>query len=105
MKDKIHPKYVETTVRCACGFEYKTYSTRENIKLDICSQCHPFYTGKTKMIDTAGRVERFRRRFGETKGSKILTVKEKEKQAADQKADARRRVARKKITSTTKPKK
>ncbi|MBN2379057.1 50S ribosomal protein L31 [candidate division WOR-3 bacterium] len=79
MKDKIHPKYVETTVKCACGFEYKTYSTRENIRVDICSQCHPYYTGKTKIIDAAGRVERYRRRFGETKGSEILTAKQKEK--------------------------
>jgi len=79
MKDKIHPKYAETTFKCACGFEYKTYSTRADIKVDICSQCHPYYTGKTKIIDAAGRVERFRRRFGETKGSKILTAKEKEK--------------------------
>jgi len=67
MKDKIHPKYVEATVQCACGFTYKTYSTREVIKVDICSQCHPFYTGKTKIIDSAGRVERYRTRVEKTK--------------------------------------
>lgn len=93
MKENIHPKYVETTVHCACGFEYKTYSTRENMKVDICSQCHPFYTGKSKIIDTAGRVERFRNRFGETKGTKILTAKEKEEleaKAAAEKAQAKK---------------
>lgn len=85
MKDKIHPEYVETTVRCACGFTYKTYSTRKEIKVDICSQCHPFFTGKTKIIDTAGRVERYRRRFGETKGSKVRTSKDKEKAKSEKK--------------------
>jgi large subunit ribosomal protein L31 len=86
MKEKIHPKYVETTVHCACGFTYKTYSTREKIRVDICSQCHPFYTGKTKIIDSAGRVERYRSRFGETKGTKIVTASEKEKLEAEAKA-------------------
>lgn len=86
MKDKIHPKYAEVTVHCACGFEYKTYSTREKIRLDICSHCHPFFTGKTKIIDKAGRVERFRSRFGETKGTKILTAKEKTELEAKQAA-------------------
>lgn len=92
MKD-IHPKYVETTIHCACGFTYKTYSTREVIKVDICSQCHPLYTGKTKIIDKAGRVERFRTRFGETKGSKIMTAKEKaelEARKAQEKAEAKK---------------
>ncbi len=78
MKDKIHPKYVEVLVHCACGNEYKTFSTKEIIRVDICSQCHPFFTGKSKILDKAGRVERFRTRFGETKGTKILTAKEKE---------------------------
>ncbi len=93
MKDKIHPKYVEVLVHCACGNEYKTYSTREKIRVDICSQCHPFFTGKTKILDTAGRVERFRTRFGETKGTKILTAKEKEAieaQEAAAKAEAKK---------------
>lgn len=79
MKKDIHPEYMETTIRCACGFTYKTYSTRKEMKVDICSQCHPFFTGKTKIIDTAGRVERYRRRFGETKGSKVRTAKDKAK--------------------------
>ena len=64
MKDKIHPKYVETTVTCGCGTTFKTRSTRPKIAVEICSQCHPFYTGKQKFVDTAGRVEKFRRRFG-----------------------------------------
>lgn len=98
MKENIHPKYVETTVHCACGYTYKTYSTKEKIKVDICSQCHPLYTGKTKIIDKAGRVERYRRRFGETKGSKILTAKEKAELEAKQAA------ARAEAKKATKPK-
>lgn len=86
MKEGIHPAYVEITIRCACGFTYKTYSTREKMKVDICSQCHPFYTGKTKIIDSAGQVERYRRRFGATKGSKIMTAREKAKLEAEKKA-------------------
>ena len=64
MKEKIHPKYVETTVTCGCGESFKTHSTKPTINVEICSQCHPFYTGKQKFVDTAGRVEKFRRRFG-----------------------------------------
>ena len=64
MKDKIHPKYMETTVTCGCGTTFKTRSTLPKIAIEICSQCHPFYTGKQKFVDTAGRVEKFRRRFG-----------------------------------------
>ncbi|TKJ44405.1 50S ribosomal protein L31 [candidate division TA06 bacterium B3_TA06] len=86
MKEKIHPKYVEGTIRCACGFTYKTYSTQEKMRVDICSQCHPFYTGKTKIIDSAGQVERYRRRFGETKATKILTASEKAKLEAEKAA-------------------
>ncbi len=64
MKEKIHPKYVETDVTCACGCAFKTRSTVPVIKVDICSNCHPFYTGKQKFVDTAGRVERFQKKFG-----------------------------------------
>ena len=63
MKEKIHPKYVETTVTCACGHTVKTRSTKKEIHVDICSQCHPFFTGKQKYVDTAGRVERFQKRY------------------------------------------
>ena len=64
MKEGIHPEYKETTVKCACGAEYKTRSTKENIRVDICSKCHPFFTGKQKLVDTAGRIDRFNKRYG-----------------------------------------
>lgn len=63
MKKDIHPRLHQTTVRCACGSEFTTGSTREKIRVEICSKCHPFFTGKQKLIDTAGRVERFRRKY------------------------------------------
>ncbi len=63
MKEGIHPEYKETTVKCACGAEYKTRSTKENIRVDICSKCHPFFTGKQKLVDTGGRVDRFNKRY------------------------------------------
>lgn len=63
MKEGIHPEYKETTVKCACGAEYKTRSTKENIRVDICSKCHPFFTGKLKLVDTGGRVDRFKKRY------------------------------------------
>ena len=68
MKPGIHPKYEEITARCSCGNEIKTYSTLcEDIHLEVCSRCHPFYTGKQKIVDTAGRVDRFTKRFGNRK--------------------------------------
>ncbi|MEA3297644.1 MAG: 50S ribosomal protein L31 [candidate division Zixibacteria bacterium] len=63
MKPGIHPEYHEVTVTCACGAKYLTRSTRKKISVEICSNCHPFFTGKQKLIDTAGRVERFRRKY------------------------------------------
>lgn len=63
MKKKIHPEYKETTIHCACGETIHTRSTKENIKTDICSKCHPFFTGQQKLIDSAGRVERFVKRY------------------------------------------
>ena len=63
MKQGIHPEYKDTVIRCACGEEYVTKSTKGNIKVDICSKCHPFYTGKQKLVDTGGRVEKFRKKF------------------------------------------
>jgi large subunit ribosomal protein L31 len=63
MKPDIHPKYQRLTVVCACGNSWETRSTRPSIHVEICSKCHPFYTGKQKLIDTAGRVERFQRRY------------------------------------------
>jgi large subunit ribosomal protein L31 len=63
MKQGIHPNYLETTISCACGEVIHTRSTKENLKVGICSKCHPFFTGKQKFIDTAGRVERFQKRY------------------------------------------
>ena len=63
MKSGIHPVYNELTVTCACGASYPTRSTRKEIKVEICSNCHPFFTGKQKLVDPAGRVERFRRKY------------------------------------------
>jgi large subunit ribosomal protein L31 len=63
MKEGIHPKYEKVVVRCACGAEFETRSTKEGIRLDICSNCHPFFTGKQKLVDTGGRVDRFNKRF------------------------------------------
>ena len=63
MKPGIHPKYEETTVTCACGNTFTTRSTRQNLRVDICSNCHPFYTGEQRIVDTAGQVDRFMRRL------------------------------------------
>jgi large subunit ribosomal protein L31 len=63
MKTGIHPEYFKTTVHCACGHEFETGSTVKEINIEICSQCHPFFTGKQKLVDSAGRVERFKRKY------------------------------------------
>ncbi len=63
MKKNIHPKYTETTIRCACGNEIEVGSTKTDIRVEICSKCHPFFTGKQKLVDTAGRIERFRKKY------------------------------------------
>ncbi len=63
MKKDIHPTFYVAKVRCACGNEFETGSTKESIRVEICSKCHPFFTGKQKLVDTAGRVERFRRKY------------------------------------------
>lgn len=64
MKAGLHPKYEMTTIKCACGNEIQTKSTVKNIEVEICSTCHPFYTGKQKLVDTAGRIERFNKKYG-----------------------------------------
>ena len=66
MKEGIHPDYKQTTITCACGEVIETGSTKENIQVEICSKCHPFFTGKQKLVDTGGRVEKFNRRFNRT---------------------------------------
>jgi large subunit ribosomal protein L31 len=63
MKEGIHPDYKVTSIHCACGEAWQIRSTKENVKLDICSNCHPFYTGKQKLIDTEGRVDKFRKKY------------------------------------------
>jgi len=67
VKKGIHPKYVDTTIVCACGNTVHTRSTKESIHVEICSKCHPFYTGKQKLVDSAGRVERFQKRYSNKK--------------------------------------
>jgi len=63
MKKDIHPTYHQTTLRCHCGSEFVSGSTKENISVEICSRCHPFYTGKQKLVDSAGRIERFLKKY------------------------------------------
>jgi len=63
MKDGIHPTYKATTIHCACGMSYVTRSTKENVRLDICSNCHPFFTGKQKLMDLEGRVDKFLKKY------------------------------------------
>ncbi|HEV8475113.1 MAG TPA: 50S ribosomal protein L31 [Methylomirabilota bacterium] len=63
MKAGIHPEYVDTTITCACGEVVRTRSTKPDIRVEVCSKCHPFFTGKQKFMDTAGRVERFQRKY------------------------------------------
>ncbi len=67
MKEKIHPKYFDTTITCMCGNVIHTRSTKQNIRVEICSSCHPFFTGKQKFIDSAGRVEKFQKRYAKKK--------------------------------------
>jgi large subunit ribosomal protein L31 len=69
MKEGIHPKYHKVLVTCACGNKFETHSTKSEIRLELCSACHPFFTGKQKLVDTAGRIERFQRRYGLDKGN------------------------------------
>ena len=64
MKAGIHPNYQPTTIRCACGAVIETGSTKQNITVEICSKCHPFYTGKQKLVDTSGRVDKFNKKYG-----------------------------------------
>ncbi|HEY8899109.1 MAG TPA: 50S ribosomal protein L31 [Chthoniobacterales bacterium] len=70
MRADIHPNYVDTVITCACGAAYRTRSTRDNLKIGICAACHPFFTGEQKFVDTAGRVEKFARRYGSVKATR-----------------------------------
>ena len=64
MKTDIHPTYTETTVSCSCGNSFVTRSTSDSVRVELCNECHPFYTGKQKLVDTGGRIDRFERRYG-----------------------------------------
>ncbi len=75
MKKDVHPEYQESLVTCACGNTFKTRSTKKEIRVEICSSCHPFFTGKQKFIDSAGRVEKFKKKFGDAKDLKIRSIK------------------------------
>jgi large subunit ribosomal protein L31 len=96
MREAIHPKYEESTVLCACGYTFKTRSTKPLIKLEICSNCHPFFTGKQKLIDTAGRVEKFQKRFAKTGGKTIVKMK------IEKKVPALRKTSGKVLTTSPK---
>ncbi len=78
MRKEIHPEYIETAVTCGCGNTFTTRSTKEKINVEICSSCHPFYTGKQKFVDTAGRIERFKKKWGGS-GMKDPAVKVEKK--------------------------
>ena len=91
MKAKIHPKYVACNVHCACGNTFVTRSTQTKLNVDICSSCHPFFTGKQKFVDTAGRVERFSKKFGtQTSESRRVAAKAAKAKASKTPAAAAR---------------
>jgi large subunit ribosomal protein L31 len=77
MQSSIHPKYHETTVHCGCGNTFQTRSTQKELKIDICSECHPFYTGKLKFIDTTGRIEKFTSKFKKGSYASLKPAKKK----------------------------
>ncbi len=76
MKENIHPKYFKTTATCACGATYEIGSTKENIRVDICSKCHPIFTGMAKLLDTEGRVERFKKKYA--KAAEAVKIRKEE---------------------------
>jgi large subunit ribosomal protein L31 len=75
MKPEIHPKYQQVNVHCACGEQWTTGSTKKDLRVDICSKCHPFFTGKQKLVDTAGRIDRFQRKYGTKTPAKAEAAK------------------------------
>lgn len=70
MKDGVHPKYVDCSVTCGCGETFKTHATVKELRIEICSKCHPFYSGKQKFVDAAGRVDKFLKKYGKTGAAK-----------------------------------
>ncbi len=99
MKEKIHPKYDFVEAVCACGNKFLTRSTAKTLKLDICAACHPFFTGKQKLLDTEGRVEKFNKRFASTSGK---TVTRKPKTEVKAKAKLANKAVLKKAASAKK---
>jgi large subunit ribosomal protein L31 len=91
MKKDIHPTYQDTKISCACGAVLEAGSTKENIEVEICSQCHPFYTGKKKMVDTTGRVDRFKKLAEKVKAKKESSKPAKVKKAKDSKKKAKKK--------------
>jgi len=93
MKSGIHPRYVTTQVTCGCGNKFVTRSTQPELKVDICNACHPFYTGKLKYVDTAGRIEKFQKKFASTgytslkRGKKAKQADQSAEQAVEQQAE------------------
>lgn len=85
MKSDIHPEYFVTQVRCGCGNTFETRSTRKELKVDICSACHPFYSGKLKFVDAAGRIEKFKNKFA---GGNYASLQKKAKPAPAKPAEA-----------------
>ncbi len=90
MKEGIHPEYKETVIKCACGATYATRSTKQNIHVEICSACHPFYTGKQKLVDTAGMVEKFQKKMAKKTGEVKRAKGKKAKAAAKEKVSAKK---------------
>jgi large subunit ribosomal protein L31 len=88
MRQDIHPEYVVATVHCSCGNTFQTRSTRSELRVEICSNCHPFYTGKQKLVDTGGRVERFQRRYAKQQQEQAEAAKVRQTRAARVAAEA-----------------
>ena len=85
MKEKIHPKYYKAATRCACGATYEIGSTKEEIHVDICSACHPLFTGKQKLLDTEGRVQKFKKKYANVKPQKKKPAKKKKRKTKKKK--------------------
>lgn len=90
MKPAIHPEYHEVTVHCACGATWQTRSTKKDLHLEICSNCHPFFTGRQKLIDTEGRVDRFTKKYGAQTVEKQMTAAKAAKEARAKKTPAKK---------------
>ena len=88
MKSGIHPEYVECTVRCSCGNTFKTHSTKSEIQVELCNECHPFYTGQQKFVDTGGRVQRFADKFGGAAAAQLKKAEEAKAAKAAKAAEA-----------------